>query len=365
MNLQICCHRCGTPYPSTGTPYQCDCGGVFDVHPSFTGEELCRDESETGIWQYRKSFTLDMGTPAVHLGEGNTPLIEAEFNGRTVFLKLEYANPTGSYKDRGSSVLVSFLKSRGVSAAVEDSSGNAGASFAAYAARAGIAARVFVPESASGPKRSQIEALGADLVSVPGPRAEAARAVLLAAGQGAVYASHAFMPFGLSGIATIAYEIASQLQKSPGTIIAPIGHGGLMYGMMLGFERLQHNHWIEHEPYYLGVQAAGCAPVQNAFELKTNEIKPVAQSDTVAEGVKVSQPVRGESILNHLQRSRGKIVKISEPEIMNSYFKLGSKGFFVEPTSALAWAAMKDQWETLPDPIVLILTGSGLKTKSL
>lgn len=364
MNNLIICKNCGKPYPDLGTPYRCECGGVFDIGPTFFDKQVEVDENLHGMWKYKNSFTLEKDSPEITLGEGNTPLVEIPFKGRKVFLKLEYQNPTGSYKDRGTSVLASFLKSRGVNTAAEDSSGNAGASFAAYAARTGISARVFVPESASGPKRSQIEAYGAELIRVPGPRIEATKAVMHAVEQGIAYGSHAYMPFGLSGIATISYEIVEQLGRTPGTVISPIGHGGLLYGMMIGFQKMKMAKQINQEPFYLGVQSAGCAPVEYAYANHISTITNVEESATVAEGVRVSHPMRGEAILSHLHQTQGKIIKIIESEILEAYYRLGKLGFFVEPTSALAWAGMVNHLESLPDPIILILTGSGLKTKS-
>jgi len=219
-----------------------------------------------GYWRYRHAFGLPPAASFVSLGEGNTPLLWDDFSGRMLGLKLESLNPSGSYKDRGSAVLLSFLKSRGVTAAVEDSSGNAGASFAAYAARAQVTGRVYVPESASGPKRQQIEMYGAELMRIPGPRSEAARAVMAEVEQGVPYASHAYLPFGLAGIATIAYEIYEQMGRTvPGTIIAPVGHGGLLLGIVRGFQTLEAAGLIKSQPYYVGVQAAACDPVVRAF----------------------------------------------------------------------------------------------------
>ncbi len=129
-----------------------------------------------------------------------------------------------------------FYTSAEYKSAVEDSSGNAGASFAAYAARGGIKARVFIPESASGPKRRQIETYGAELIPVSGPRSAAAEAVEREAQAGEVYASHAYLPFGMAGIATIAYEIFEQLGRAPGTVIAPAGHASLVLGYSARFQ---------------------------------------------------------------------------------------------------------------------------------
>jgi threonine synthase len=317
------------------------------------------------MWKYRRSFGLDDAAPVVSLGEGNTALVDTILGATSVWLKLEYQNPTASYKDRGSSVLASFLASRGVKEVVEDSSGNAGASMAAYCARAGIHARIFVPESASGPKRRQIEAFGAELVAIPGPRANAAVAVRAAVTSEVVYASHAFMPFGLAGIASITYELVEDLGgKAPGTVIAPLGHGGLLYGVIKGFKALKTAAVVTQEPFYVGVQAAGCAPVFAAYQNHEFTLRDVPESDTIAEGVRVKSPVRGEGILREIAEGRGRIMTVQEPDLLAAYTELAAKGFYVEPTSALPWAVLKDLQGKVPEPIVVILTGAGYKTKS-
>lgn len=358
------CTSCGKRYPQTGTPYCCECGGVYDLDafPGFQTGQI--QPAVQGLWKYSAMLNLPEGAPQISLGEGNTAMLAIPNLGRQVFAKLEYLNPTGSYKDRGSAVLMSFLAARGVTQVVEDSSGNAGASLAAYAARAGIKAKVFIPESASGPKRSQIEFYGAELACIPGPRAQAARAVKLDADAGIPYASHAFMPFGLTGIATIAYEIASELGwQAPGSIVAPLGHGGLLDGIMRGFEALKQAGKIKDEPYYLGVQAAGCAPVFEAYKNRIFTLREPHESDTIAEGVRVSHPVRGEAILRKLSLSNGNISQVKEEDLLIAYRQLAEMGLFVEPTSALVWAALTSNTVRLPEPIILVLTGTGTKTK--
>ncbi|MEJ5225380.1 MAG: pyridoxal-phosphate dependent enzyme, partial [Anaerolineales bacterium] len=156
--LDVSCLNCGRSYTIDGAPYRCPrCGGVYDSPAPLAYDPSKIDRSQPGIWRYRHTFGLPEGAEAVTLGEGNTPLLWAEVLGRQVAFKCEFLNPTGSFKDRGTSVIVSTLKSRGVTAVVEDSSGNAGASLAAYGARAGMAVRIFTPAGASGPKRQQIE----------------------------------------------------------------------------------------------------------------------------------------------------------------------------------------------------------------
>ncbi len=363
MAMLPVCSKCGKSYPDVGTPYKCSCGGVYDYieFPAYQKDQF--DLTLPGLWKYRSSFGPG-AMPVVSLGEGNTPLIETEFNSQPVWLKLEYLNPTASYKDRGSAVLTSFLVSRGVTSAIEDSSGNAGASFAAYAARAGVEGKIFIPSSASGPKRHQIEAYGAKVHLIPGPRSEAARAVREEAENGQTYASHAFMPFGLPGIATIAYEIVEQMDgKAPGTVIAPLGHGGLLYGLIQGFTALRKAAVVDNEPFYVGVQTVGCAPIFNAFQNHEFTLREPIESDTIAEGVRVSSPVRGEAILKRLTNGRGCILAVNDFQLKKAYLEIAEKGFFVEPTSALVWAALPEIVGKNPGPIVLILTGSGLKTQ--
>lgn len=360
---EIICKQCRVPYPEEGAPHRCpECGGYFRFDGNFPFEPSRIEAHLPGMWRYRHAFGLFPGAPVVSLGEGTTPLVWEECEGLPVGLKMESLNPTGSYKDRGSAVLVSQLARRGVRAALEDSSGNAGASFAAYAARARMRARVFVPESAAGPKRRQIEMYAAELVRVPGPRSAAAQAVLDEVAKGGVYASHAFMPFGLAGIATIAYEVWESLgKKAPGSIIAPTGHGGLLRGIIMGFQSLQEAGLVEGAPYYVGVQAAACAPIAAAYEQGPEAMEAVEEGLTVAEGVRVRQPSQAEWLLGAVSGGRGEFIAIEERAILPAMGELGERGIYVEPTAALAWCALKECIGDLPGPVVAIITGSGLK----
>ncbi len=361
----IRCRQCSRPYPSSGVPYRCvHCGGIYDFDGPPDFKKAAIESDLPGLWRYRHSFGLFQDAPLVTLGEGSTPLVWMDVDGIQVGLKLESLNPSGSYKDRGSSVLISQLLARGITQAVEDSSGNAGASFAAYAARGGLEARVFVPESASGPKRRQIEMYGADLVRVPGPRSAAAQAVLKEVEAGAVYGSHAYLPFGLMGIATIAYEIWESLGAAPGTIVAPVGHGGLLLGLVRGFAALHQAGLISNVPYYVGVQAEACAPVFTAFTKGKEAAKNIIEGQTVAEGVKVSQPVRLDALLAEIPSGSGEFIAVQEDAILPAYRELAKKGIYVEPTSALVWCTLDKILGSVPEPVVLILSGSGLKYQS-
>lgn len=362
MMTSFQCSNCHRPYPEQGVPYRCPhCGGVFALNAAIAYSADSVEKTQPGIWKYLHTFGLPENASVISLGEGDTPLVEGQGFGKKLAFKLEYLNPTGSFKDRGTAPLIGFLLGRGIQEAVEDSSGNAGASFAAYAARAGIKGRVFVPDYASGPKRAQIEAYGAELVKVPGPRSEAASAVRRAAEDGAVYASHSMLPFGLPGIATIAYELAEQLGGAPGSVIAPVGHGSLLLGIAQGFAALQATGIIKKIPQLVGVQARACAPLVALATQGVAGLAWVTEGETLAEGVRVRQPVRGDELLRAVDASGGRFVAVEEEQILPARDALAHAGLFVEPTSAIVWAALQELANELPEPIVLILSGSGLK----
>ncbi|HJW91264.1 MAG TPA: pyridoxal-phosphate dependent enzyme [Anaerolineales bacterium] len=313
------------------------------------------------MWRFRHAFGLPEGTPVVSLGEGETPLVWAEAYQRRTAFKLEYLNPSASFKDRGSAPLLAFLLGRGVAAAIEDSSGNAGASFAAYAARAGIQAQVFIPDSASGPKRRQIEAYGAQVVRILGPRSNAAHAARREADNGAVYASHAYLPFNLPGYATLAYELVDQLGTAPGTVILPAGQGGLLLGIARGFQALRRAGVISQIPRLVGVQARACAPLWAVDQFGAEGLAWVSESQTLAEGIRVRYPLRGDAVLQAVKASLGAILAVDEEDILPGRDELAHRGFYVEPTSAVVWAGLAQLDRSFPDPVVTVLTGSGFK----
>ncbi|MCJ7567869.1 MAG: pyridoxal-phosphate dependent enzyme [Anaerolineales bacterium] len=357
------CMNCNQPYPSSGFPYCCEkCWGLFDlIHPISYDPVRLAKPGRRSIERYRRSFPLPVDVDFVSLGEGDTPLLSHRISSREIFFKCEHLNPTGSFKDRGSAVLVSALFAAGIEEAVEDSSGNAGASLAAYAARAGIQVRIYVPESASGPKLSQIGAFGAQVVQIPGPRSATTEAVQRDAVGGSVYASHAYLPHGIAGIATIAFEIVEQLKGSPGTVITPVGHGTLLLGLHRGFQALQSAGVIDRIPALVGVQASACAPLWAAYSDSASGLHTASEGVTVAEGVRIIQPLRGDAILQAIRESGGTMIAVDEEKILKGRDALARIGLYVEPTSALVISALEDVLETCPDPIVLILTGSGYK----
>jgi threonine synthase len=358
----IKCINCGRPYPDQGSPYRCPkCTGLYDYAEPLRFDPAQVDQSKPGIWKYRHTFGLPDHAPDLTLGEGNTPLIWSEAFGRKIAFKCEYQNPSGSFKDRGSSTLMSWMSARGVTNAVEDSSGNAGASFAAYAARAGINAKVFVPEAASGPKRQQIAIYGAEVVPVAGARSKAADAVRKEADRGVAYASHAYLPFNIPGYATAAYELFEQIGSAPAAVIVPAGQGGLVLGLARGFEALHSAGLIKTIPQLIGVQAQACAPYFALMQFGPSGMHWVEESPTLAEGVRVKIPLRVTSVLEAVQKSRGEFVVAPEENILRGRDELAARGLYVEPTSAIVWSALEQTLARLPDPVAVMLTGSGLK----
>jgi len=359
--MQIRCTDCSCSYPETGLPYVCpQCGGLFDFDGPLEFHLEKVEVEQPGMWRYRHAFALFDDAPLVYLGEGNTPLVWLDVEGKQVGVKVEGQNPSGSFKDRGVAVTTSQLVARGITQAVEDSSGNAGAAFAAYAAKVGIGAKVFVPEYASGPKTGQIEAYGAELVRVPGPRSAAADAVLAEVRRGKAYASHACLPFGLAGYATIAYELYEAMGDAPGTIVAPVGHGGLLLGLIRGFRALQTGGYIAKMPLFLGVQAANCAPVWTAFEDGLAAVETLVTEGTVAGGVAVRYPRQLPALMREMPVG-SRMAAVQEEDILPAVQALAHQGLYVEPSSALVWAAMMECLEDLLEPVMLILSGSGLK----
>lgn len=357
------CSNCGQDYPNEGVVYRCSkCGSVFDIPglPAFNASKI--ENQQPGIWRFRHTFGLPDVEVGVSLGEGNTPLVWSQAFGKEIAFKCEHLNPTGSFKDRGMSVLVSFLRSRGVQEAIEDSSGNAGASFAAYAARAGISARVFIPDSASGPKRNQVEIYGANVVRIMGPRSNAAEAAMREADQGAVYASHAHLPHNIPGYATLAYELVEQLGTQPGTVVLPVGQGGLFLGLVRGFLNLMDNGIIQKVPKLIGVQALACAPLWTLYAYGSVAFGLSGEAPTIAEGIRVRYPVRGDAIVQLGSDYGAEFLAVEEDEILSGREKLAHLGFYVEPTSAVVWNALKQGISKWEQPVVVVLTGNGLKS---
>jgi threonine synthase len=362
--MKLKCSACRHTYPVNTNQWRCECGGTFELDGTadFSWQSVRSDEST--LWRYQAMLPVQDATNIVSLGEGFTPLVDTQVYGLPVTCKLEFLAPTGSFKDRGTAVLVSFLREIGVSEVVEDSSGNAAASLAAYSARAGLHARIFVPAYASPAKLAQIAIYGAELVPVDGPRENAALAAQEAA-TGAYYASHNYSPFFVEGTKTFAYEVWEQLgRKVPDNLIFPVGNGSLLMGTYRGFIALQQAGLIEHVPRLFAVQASACAPFYQAYRKGLEDTQPVSPGHTIAEGIRIAHPVRGRQVLRAVRETGGAVLAVDDSEIQEGRALLAQQGLYVEPTSAAPVAALRKMGKMIAaDELTIVpLTGSGLKS---
>jgi len=242
------------------TPRWCGDGGAhlnLTTGPGLRRADIDRDRYD--VWRYAAAIEVD-SAQAVTLGEGWTPMVDGEWQGARTRFKLEFMMPTGSFKDRGMAVMVSYLKSRGLKRVLEDSSGNAGASLSAYAAAAGLQCRILVPETASYPKIAQIAACGADVMTIRGSRQDVADTAVRMSSE-IFYASHNWVPFFVEGTKTLAYEIWEQLGfRAPDNVVTPLGYGSNVLGCLRGFDELRRAGEIDRVPRVFGVQAENCAP---------------------------------------------------------------------------------------------------------
>lgn len=316
------------------------------------------------MWRYREAIPIQKDSNIVSFHEGFTPLLEVDFNGRSVFIKQDQLFPTGSYKDRGASVLISKVKELGVKKVVEDSSGNAGCAIAAYCAKANIECDIFVPEDTAAGKLAQIQFYGAQLKKVPGTREDTAKAVLQAARED-YYASHSWNPFFFQGTKTLAFEVCEQLGwRSPDTIILPVGNGTLLLGAFIGFNDLWHAGMINQIPKIIGVQSENCAPLYRAFKEDLEEIPEIDKKDTLAEGIAIAEPIRGKQIIEVVKKSKGNFMVVNDGEIKIALKELCQKGYYIEPTAASTIAGIKKylQESNPEETIVSVFSGHGLKT---
>lgn len=316
------------------------------------------------MWRYREAIPIHNDASILSMNEGFTPLEEIEFKGGGVLIKIDYLFPTGSYKDRGATVLISKMKEWGVQKVVEDSSGNAGSAIAAYCAKAGIGCDIYVPQYTSPGKLIQIQAYGATLKRVEGSREKTAEKAMEAASK-IPYASHCWNPFFLHGTKTFAFEVWEQMDwRAPDTLVLPIGHGTLFLGAYIGFKELKTAGMIKRIPKMVGIQSASCAPLYQAFKKGWRETRPIEKEETIAEGIAIAEPVRGRQILEAIRETGGEVLAVTEKEIKVALKEMGRKGHFIEPTSSATIAGLKKylRKKRQNETVVSTLTGMGLKS---
>ncbi|GAB3023717.1 threonine synthase [Natronobiforma cellulositropha] len=367
MPTSLTCPDCGTDYDAgPDEPWRCECGHALEFaespHPKGNPLPISQLDTSNGLWTFFEFLPIERH---VSLHEGFTPLVNAPEWGAQ--FKLEYVFPTGSFKDRGATTTLSRAVELGVEKVIEDSSGNAGASIATYAARAGLEADIYVPSTVKQSKLMAIQRAGARPVRVDGTREDVTMACISAveAGEG-WYASHAWNPAFYAGTMTFAFELAAQRGwTAPETLVLPIGHGTLFLGAYRGFSLLNRAGIVDGMPRLLGAQVAGYAPIVTALG---GETVPGDGGDDpdIADGIQIAEPARGTQIVDALTETGGEVVALGSDPIESALDRLHRGGFYVEPTCAVAPAALRHFRESgvvdEDEDVVVPLTGSGLKT---
>ncbi|GAA3919980.1 pyridoxal-phosphate dependent enzyme [Actinoplanes auranticolor] len=356
--------RAGRRYPLDEPRWRGDDGSPLLVEPM---PGITRDDVDSTVrsqWRYAAALPQPLGR-RITLGEGLTPLLDFDVDGVPLAVKPEWFNPTASFKDRGTTVMMSALATQGVTAMLEDSSGNGGSSVAAYAAAAGIRATILAPESTSPAKIQQSRVHGAVVELVPGSRqATADEAVRRSAAT--FYASHNWHPYFLQGTKLLAYEIWEDLGfRAPDAVVLPAGAGSLVLGFHLGFGELLRSGAIDRRPRLLVAQPEHCSPLVAAFAAGAPAVSPGPWSPTVAEGTAIAVPVRDREVLAAIRESDGDLAAVPEAAIAPATFELARRGLYAEPTSSIVVPAIREfvRRGTLRPggTTVVILTGSALK----
>lgn len=328
-----------------------------------------------GMWRWHELLPVVDPKNFVNLGEGDTPLLHLPNLGRelgltNLFVKDESLNPTGSFKARGLAAAVSKAKELGVTKVIIPTAGNAGGAMAAYAARAGIQAMIYMPKDTPRANIEESRIAGAEIVLVDGLISDAAGMVgVKAEAEGWFDVSTFKEPYRVEGKKIMGYELAEDFNWSlPDVIIYPTGGGTGLVGMWKAFAELEALGWLEdtRRPRMVAVQADGCAPVIKAFEEGAQFCDFWTGAQTVASGLRVPKSFADALILEDIRNSQGTAVAVSDAAILEAQAKIGEKeGIFPAPEGAATYAALsklvEDKWIQPEERIVLFNTGSGLK----
>jgi threonine synthase len=331
------------------------------------GDGLSRDDIDgrsRSLWRYRAALPVDIARP-ISLGEGCTPLVQQAWGELRPFFKLEWFNPTGSFKDRGSAVMLSFLRQIGIDAVLEDSSGNGGSSMAGLGAAGGMRVKILAPASTSPAKIAQVRSYGAEVQLVEGPRDES-EAEAIRQSNDTFYASHNWQPFFLEGTKSLAYELWEDLGfRAPDNVVVPVGAGSSLLGCAFGFRELLKAGQIAKLPRLFVCQPLNCSPIDASFRAGLDTPVPREVHKTIAEGTAIKNPMRLREIIGAVRESGGGTVALSEEEIVAALRRLARQGLFAEPTSASAAAALDKLSDAgaikAGETTIVILTGTGLK----
>src|SRR5204863_9515775 len=326
---------------------------------------------EKSLWRYRELLPLPDDVEPVSLGEGGTPLLRANKFTADVDLWIKDAslNPTQSFKARGMSVAVSMAKHLGTTKLAVPSAGNAGGALAAYAARAGLEAYVFMPRDTPQANIIECRELGADVTLIDGLITECGAEIgRRKTSEGWFDMSTLKEPYRIEGKKTLGYELAEQMRwQLPDVILYPTGGGTGLIGMWKAFDEMEALSWIgKNRPRMFAVQAAGCAPIVRAFEAGEKNAAEFPEAHTIASGLRVPKAIGDFLILNILRQSNGGAIAVDDKETILVAREVGSsEGLFVAPEAAACFAALKLLRSAgkirSGERVVIFNTGSGIK----
>ena len=364
--MKFVCIDCDKTHAIRDIRYRCDCGGLLEVAHDWRWEPT----DARGVWRYASLLPSLDDAPSVTLQEGGTPLVRcdrlAKWAGvRELHVKVEGANPTGSFKDRGMTVGVTLARALGARALACASTGNTSASLAAYGARAGIRPLVLVPQGkiAMG-KMAQALAFGAQVAEISGDFDDAMRLVEQLSGEGDVYLLNSLNPLRLEGQKTLLFEVLEAL-PSVERVVFPVGNGGNVSAAHKALREAHASGLSDASPSLSGVQAAGAAPLATAWASGA-AFAPVPKAETVATAIRIGNPVNAKKAMRAVRDTGGAFAIATDEEILDAQRRLAAtEGLFVEPASAAPLAGLpKLVREGHVDPserVVLVATGNGLK----
>jgi threonine synthase len=378
------CSRCGQTYTLDEVTYLCPAdGGVLDVVLDIDSikkriePEKILSAGEHSMWRYLPLLPVSdpgyHGTPLRAVGWTpiyQSPRLAGDLGLKHLWLKDESGNPSASFKDRASALLVARAKEIGAEVIVTASTGNAGAALAGMAAAAGHKAVILAPKTAPPAKIAQLLVYGSQVILVDGIYDDAVALAVEAAQVFGWYCRNTgYNPYTAEGKKTAALEIWEQIIMTgklshPPSIFVPVGDGNIISGIHKGFKDLFALRWLPHMPRIFGVQSEGSAAIANAFEAGTEDIHPVS-ADTLADSISVDLPSDGLRALRAATQTNGAYVKVTDDDILAAIASLGKVGIFAEPAAATAYAglvkAVEEKQVDSHEPVVVMLTGSGLK----
>ena len=377
----LVCSRCGRTHDHRERQHLCPCGGplLVDYDLDDVARRVARHgvaaRTTLGMWRYLELLPVEDPARIVHLGEGGTPLVESSrlasrLRLRSVHVKDEGLNPTGTFKARGAASGVTAAAERGAGDVALPTAGNAGVAWAAYGAAAGLSVHVAMPRDAPATNVAAARLLGADLTLVDGLISEAGRLVAEGiASRGWYDAGTLREPYRVEGKKTLGFEIAEQLGwRFPDAVVYPAGGGVGLVGMWRAFVQLRDLGWVRGEvPRLIVTQSEGCAPLVRAFESGAEAAEPWERAATIAHGLRVPEPLGDRLVLLAIRETGGTAVAVADEEILAAQELLASAaGVLASPEGAAPLAAagrLVGRGDLEPnDRVVLVNTGSALAT---